>query len=111
MDAREANGGGPERVKAVLTSWKDIAQYLGKGIRTVQRWEDDLGLPVRRTKDGVKSSVLAVPAEIDAWVRSLKFEAAEREALIQSLRDEIRRLRHELALAQLRISRLSKGQY
>src|SRR3984885_4315700 len=32
----------------VLSSWKDIARYLGKGVRTVQRWERHLGLPVRR---------------------------------------------------------------
>ena len=33
---------------AVLSSWKDIAKYMGKGVRTVQRWERHLGLPVRR---------------------------------------------------------------
>ena len=26
---------------SVFTSWKEIACYLGKGIRTVQRWERD----------------------------------------------------------------------
>jgi hypothetical protein len=31
-----------------LTNWKEIAQYLDKGIRTVQRWEQQMGLPVRR---------------------------------------------------------------
>ena len=23
---------------SILTSWKEIGQYLGKGVRTVQRW-------------------------------------------------------------------------
>ena len=27
---------------AVLSSWKDIARYMGKGVRTVQRWEHHL---------------------------------------------------------------------
>ena len=54
----------------ILTSWKEIAQYAGKSVRTVQRWEGKLGFPVRRTKAGRKSSVLAVPGEIDAWVQS-----------------------------------------
>jgi hypothetical protein len=54
----------------ILTSWKEIAQYVGKGIRTIQRWERELGFPVRRTKAGRKPSVLAVPEEIDAWVQS-----------------------------------------
>ena len=31
-----------------LDSWKEIASYLGRGIRTVQRWEREEGLPVHR---------------------------------------------------------------
>jgi hypothetical protein len=54
----------------ILTSWKEIAQYAGKAVRTVQRWERELGFPVRRTKVRRKPSVLAVPEEIDAWVQS-----------------------------------------
>jgi hypothetical protein len=57
----------------VLTSWKEIAQYVGKGVRTVQRWEQELGLPVRRTEPGEKGSVLAVPREIDSWVKLQQF--------------------------------------
>ncbi len=53
---------------AVLTSWKDIAQYMGKGVRTVQRWEQDFGLPVRRPQGSDKKAILARPADLDAWV-------------------------------------------
>ena len=55
----------------VLTSWKDIARYMGKGVRTVQRWEQDFGLPVRRPA-GIthKSAVLAYRHDIDAWLES-----------------------------------------
>jgi len=53
---------------AVLTSWKDIARYMGKGVRTVQRWEQDFGLPVRRPQGSNKKAVLARPADLDAWV-------------------------------------------
>jgi hypothetical protein len=62
----------PFMPKAVLTSWKEIAEYLGKGIRTVQRWEDDLALPVRRTGEKPKAAIFAVPEEIDAWVKISK---------------------------------------
>src|ERR1041385_1511743 len=31
-----------------LDSWKAIAAYLGRGVRTVQRWEREEGLPVHR---------------------------------------------------------------
>lgn len=53
---------------AVLTSWKDIARYMGKGVRTVQRWEMDFGLPVRRPQGSNKKAVLARPSDLDAWV-------------------------------------------
>jgi hypothetical protein len=53
---------------AVLTSWKDIARYMGKGVRTVQRWEQDFGLPVRRPRGSSKKAVLARPRDLDAWV-------------------------------------------
>ncbi len=54
---------------SALTSWKEIAQHLGKGVRTVQRWEHE-GLPVRRPRAGQKGRVLAFPEEIDKWVRT-----------------------------------------
>src|SRR5579875_3104083 len=53
---------------AVLTSWKEIANYLGKGVRTVQRWEQDFGLPVRRPLGSNKKAILARPRDLDAWV-------------------------------------------
>lgn len=54
----------------VLNSWKEIANYVGRGVRTVQRWERDLGLPVRRPRARSRSAVVAISDEIDAWLRS-----------------------------------------
>ena len=51
-----------------LSGWKDIANYLGRGVRTVQRYERYLGLPVRRPAGKPRGSVVATKAEIDAWV-------------------------------------------
>lgn len=52
-----------------MSSWKDIAQYLGKGVRTVQRWERHLGLPVRRPVGASqKSAVLLYRDDVDAWL-------------------------------------------
>ena len=53
----------------VLSSWKDIAKYLGKGVRTVQRWERDSGLPVRRPPPPSHREVLAFTEELDTWTR------------------------------------------
>ena len=56
-----------------LSGWKEIANYLGKGVRTVQRYEGGLGLPVRRPAGKPRGSVLATRTEIDAWVSATPF--------------------------------------
>lgn len=52
-----------------LESWGEIAAYLRRDIRTVQRWERTLGLPVRRLQVGKQSSVYAYRSELDRWYR------------------------------------------
>jgi hypothetical protein len=54
----------------ILTSWKEIGLYLGKGVRTVQRWEREAGLPVRRQTHPSPHAIIAVSEELDAWARS-----------------------------------------
>jgi len=49
-----------------LNSWKEIANYIGRGLRTVQRWEELYGLPVRRV-NGSRGAVISTRTEIDAW--------------------------------------------
>lgn len=53
-----------------LSGWKEIAAYLGKGVRTVQRYERQMGLPVRRPAGKPWGSVVATKAELDAWVNA-----------------------------------------
>jgi excisionase family DNA binding protein len=50
-------------------SWKEIAAYLGRDLRTVRRWEKDKGLPVHRVPGGERRAVFAYRAEIDAWLK------------------------------------------
>ena len=50
-----------------LDSWKEIAAYLGRDVRTVQRWERREGLPVHRQQHDKLGSVYAFRHEIDAW--------------------------------------------
>jgi phage terminase Nu1 subunit (DNA packaging protein) len=54
----------------ILNSWKEVAEYLGRGTRTVQRWEQDLGLPVRRPRGKRHSAVMALRQDLDTWVRN-----------------------------------------
>lgn len=53
----------------VLNSWKEVAAYLGRGVRTVQRWERELGLPVRRPRGKDRSAVIALKPELDHWLQ------------------------------------------
>ncbi|OLD83749.1 MAG: hypothetical protein AUF67_00025 [Acidobacteria bacterium 13_1_20CM_58_21] len=48
-----------------LDSWGEIASYLGREVRTVQRWERTEGLPVRRHEHKKKSTVYAFAGELD----------------------------------------------
>jgi hypothetical protein len=60
MTAEPSNGG-------MLTSWKEIARFFDRDVRTVQRWEKDEGLPIHRHRHQRQSSVYAHPQELDAW--------------------------------------------
>lgn len=53
-----------------LDSWKQIAAYLEREVRTVQRWEREEGLPVHRHSHVARGSVYALKNEIDAWRES-----------------------------------------
>jgi TolB-like protein/tetratricopeptide (TPR) repeat protein len=50
-----------------LESWKEIAAYLKRGIKTVQRWEKHEALPVHRHIHDKLGSVYAYTSELDAW--------------------------------------------
>src|SRR5512141_3152257 len=54
----------------VLESWKEISRYLNRDIRTIQRWERERGLPVRRIPGGEKPRVYAIKSELDDWRRT-----------------------------------------
>jgi len=56
--------------RRILNSWKEIAGYLGRGVRTVQRWEAQLGLPIHRPAGKDHSAVLAFSSELDQWLDS-----------------------------------------
>lgn len=50
-----------------LDSWKEIAAYVNRGVRTVRRWEDEEGLPVHRHLHRTHGTVYAYKSEIDTW--------------------------------------------
>lgn len=53
-----------------LVGWKELAEYLGTSPRTVQRWEREKGLPVRRVPGSNGHSVFADSGVLDRWLES-----------------------------------------
>jgi hypothetical protein len=100
-----------------LSSWKEIAHYVGKGVRTVQRWEREAGLPVRRPQGEGKGKVLAFPEEIDGWMHSAftrngdgeESEISRLRTRVEQLLAENRELRRNLNAASTPLPRLAGG--
>ncbi len=66
----------PPETLADLTGWKDVATYLGRSVRTVQRWEKELGLPVQRVRTQAGEVIYASRRDLDAWLGSRQGETA-----------------------------------
>ena len=54
----------------VLQSWREIASELDRSVRTVQRWERILKLPVHRLGKGPRCPVFAFKDELHIWLRT-----------------------------------------
>jgi hypothetical protein len=59
-----------QRMDGLLDSWKEIAVFLNRGVRTVQRWEREEGLPVHRHNHSKRGTVSALTSEITAWLNA-----------------------------------------
>jgi len=68
--------GSDEPLENRLDSWKEIAAFLGRGIRTVQRWEREEGLPVHRLAHEKRGSIYARRNELAAWWESRRLTLA-----------------------------------
>jgi hypothetical protein len=78
--AKEKQVGRMEQSAAKVAEWKEVARYLGKSIRTLQRWERDLIPSTRRTYGKSRSGSFAVSAELDSWAQAhVRAEQAELE--------------------------------
>ena len=63
--------------QARLNGWKEIAAHFGRTIRTVQRWEQELGLPVHRLSTGKGETVYALIGELESWLADNERIASE----------------------------------
>ena len=60
----------PRANNATLQGWKEIALELDRSVRTVQRWERKLGLPVHKLGNSIGSPVFAFKDELHSWLRA-----------------------------------------
>jgi TolB-like protein len=72
-----ANPGASPTPADRLDSWKEIAAYLRRDVRTVQRWEKKEALPVYRHQHDKLGSVYAYKVELDKWFHTRQQEGAE----------------------------------
>ena len=72
--------------REVLDSWKDVAAYLRRDVRTCQTWEKELGLPVHRLNGSPKARVFAYSDEIDRWMQEKLREREAGEASVRRAR-------------------------
>jgi ElaB/YqjD/DUF883 family membrane-anchored ribosome-binding protein len=77
----------------VLHSWKEIAAYMGRGVRTVQRWERDLALPVRRLAREIDCWLHGAPQRSDLRMSSTRSSGISR---LSENRERMKRRSHEL---------------
>ncbi len=59
-----------EKPSKRLESWKEVAGYLNTSVRTVQRWEQQYGLPIRRLQRDQRAAIYAESVELDEWLES-----------------------------------------
>jgi hypothetical protein len=84
----------PTPPEEILSGWKDIARYLGKGVRTVQRYAHELGLPVRWVSGHHRGAVIARKSDLDSWISS---SATAQESFNKETRAILAYLSAELA--------------
>ena len=107
--------------KFVLQSWKQISEYVGRTERTLQRWERDFGFPVHRPSGKLRSSVTALPQEIQEWTRGklslkqIRFTARLNQGKWPNVDTDnshrsVGHFRQELVESRLRLSALVREQ-
>jgi hypothetical protein len=93
--------------RRILNGWKEISSHIERGVRTAQRWEALLGMPVHRPALKDRSAVVAFTDELDRWftrsggkepfarlhdnINSLARQTAELESQTKALQEKLRR--------------------
>jgi hypothetical protein len=80
--------------RQILSGWKEICNYIRRGVRTAQRWEIRLGMPVHRPALKDRSAVVAFTDELDRWLSRTAPDTRETEGELSG--EALIRLHHNL---------------
>jgi tetratricopeptide (TPR) repeat protein/TolB-like protein len=80
FDLESQQPSGLRRSTDRLDSWKEIASYFGKEVRTVQLWEKREGLPIHRHFHKQLGNVFAFRSELEAWRNRASARSGEPQA-------------------------------
>lgn len=76
--------------RQILNGWKEISNHIERGVRTAQRWEALLGMPVHRPALKDRSAVVAFSDELDGWISRMS-DGKNHEMLAQ-VKNNVNRL-------------------
>lgn len=76
-DVLEQRDGNNASAREKLDGWKEIAAYLRRTSRTVQRWERSEGLPVLRHRHARGATVYAYRHKVDQWLQEKRTVVTE----------------------------------
>ena len=85
MDTRPPSGSADTPTEGRLDSWKEIAAYLERDVRTAKRWEAE-GLPVHRHHHNKQATVYAYQDEVAAWVSTRQPSSTTTQQAVASSR-------------------------
>ena len=93
----------------ILSGWKAIANYLGVGVRSVQRYERELGLPIFRPAGKSKSRVMAIKSELYRWAKRGKGVPARLDYRTMRLFEQANRIGAQFLLIDAEVALTLSG--
>jgi hypothetical protein len=91
--------------RQILNGWKEISNYIERGVRTAQRWEALLGMPVYRPAMKDRSAVVAFSDELDSWISRTTPDA--RDANSKASKEALARVRDNVSALTRHTAELS----
>jgi hypothetical protein len=85
---------GANELAGRLDSWKGIAAFFHRSVRTVQRWERLEGMPVYRHSHGAGDSVFAYRSELNLWLAGHSHTGNQRRTTLTMPRAQLGALPH-----------------